>query len=182
MVGWLQAVDGQICTIEAPARRKMVEAVGVEPTSFARSTRATTCLAALWVSPARLPIGRPSRAPAFMSKFRPPARRLNRQAIRCRRFSRLAESPVKRRGQLSRECQLFVGSYVICQVFNEASRQPRHAAHAHSTESNPFRPHRKSCVAWPIYRPVPQKQAIARAANRYQNLYRSQSTAGAGTG
>ena len=29
----------------------------------------------------------------------------------------------------------------FCPVFNEASEPPRHAAHAHLTKSNPFRPH-----------------------------------------
>jgi len=41
----------------------LVEAVGVEPTSSARSTRATTCLFHRWVSPAELPVDRPFRAP-----------------------------------------------------------------------------------------------------------------------
>jgi hypothetical protein len=45
---------------------KMVEAVGVEPTSSAPLTGATTCLVHFWVSPASLPMDRPRRAPVFM--------------------------------------------------------------------------------------------------------------------
>jgi hypothetical protein len=44
----------------------MVEAVGVEPTSFTEQPQVTTCLADLWVSPGELPIGRPSAAPVCM--------------------------------------------------------------------------------------------------------------------
>ena len=34
----------------------------------------------------------------------------------------------------------------FCPVFNEASEPPRHAAHAHFTKSNPFRPHENAAL------------------------------------
>ena len=131
------------CHEQAPrsGARRMVEAVGVEPTSFAQVTGAPTCLFHLWVSPAGLPMARPSVAPALMVEFRPPARRRNRQTnllSSSRPTSRCRGRDVA--DQLSRECQLFVGSYLVCPVFNEAAGQPRHAAHVHSAESKPFRP------------------------------------------
>ncbi len=100
----------------------MVEAVGVEPTSLAQLTSATTCLSHLWVSPGELPMGRPSAAPALMKESRPFARRRSKQASLLVSFR-----PASRRcgrnvvAQLGRECQFFVGSYDVCQVFNEAS-------------------------------------------------------------
>lgn len=56
-------------------------------------------------------------------KFRPPARRPNRQTNRwCRPF-RLAVSPGGRRGQLSRESELFVRCYVFVRCL---TRPPNH--------------------------------------------------------
>src|SRR5208283_2097981 len=113
----------------------------------------TTCVVHLWVSPGALPMDRPRAAPASSERFaRGPEDTIHELTCYCR-----LSQPAGVAGETSRTIKPRVrvlGSQLcFCQVFNEASRQPRHALHAHSTKSNPFRPHENARpMARSIYR------------------------------
>ena len=101
----------------------------------------TTCLFHLWVSPGALSMDRPRAAPVSSESFaRGPEGDIHE--LTC--YRRLSP-PAGVTGETSRSIKPRVralrSQLWFCPVFNEASEPPRHAAHAHSTKSNPFRPH-----------------------------------------
>src|SRR5437867_13409365 len=67
--------------------------------------------------------GRATRRASLHVEFRLPARRPNRQTNRCCRSVRPAVSPGERRGQLTRESELFVRCYVFVR---RLTRPPNH--------------------------------------------------------
>ena len=89
---------------------------------------------------------RPRAAPASSERFaRGPEDNIHELTCYCR-----LSSPAGVASETSRaikpRVRVLDSQLCFCQVFNEASRQPRHAAHAHSTKSNPFRPRENAAV------------------------------------